>query len=113
MESILSLFTDERVLGEHFKLLAYGMVMSEPDAESQQWHQDNAFIFGDLDSLASNGVAGMEYLISGAIRRSRKNSLEFTWHTTRRKDLSMIGVHKKCAGPPKSTLVTLSCGILI
>jgi len=58
---LMQILSDERVLGEQMKLMAFGMVMSEPNAECQQWHNDADYVYGDGNSLRCLGAAGIEY----------------------------------------------------
>jgi hypothetical protein len=57
---LMHLLTDERVLGEQVKLMAHGIVASEPDANPQAFHEDSSYIYGDA-SLENAGVAGLEF----------------------------------------------------
>jgi len=58
---LMQILSDERVLGEQMKLMAFGMVMSEPNAECQQWHNDADYVYGEGNSLRCLGAAGIEY----------------------------------------------------
>ena len=59
--TLLRILEDDRVLGEYLKLLSYGLVLSEPGASEQQWHQDAAFLFGQYDALVEHGIAGLQW----------------------------------------------------
>ena len=58
-EKLMRFLEDERVLGDSFKALSFGLVMAEPGASSQMWHQDERPMFGD-GSIFHYGHGGHE-----------------------------------------------------
>jgi hypothetical protein len=56
---LMQILKDERVLGETFKALSFGLVLAEPDASSQPWHEDELPMFGD-SSVYHNKHGGHE-----------------------------------------------------
>jgi ectoine hydroxylase-related dioxygenase (phytanoyl-CoA dioxygenase family) len=56
---IMQIMEDERVLGDSFKCLSFGVVMAESGASSQMWHQDERPMFGD-GSIFHNKHGGHE-----------------------------------------------------
>jgi len=58
--TLMKILSDERVLGEQQKCLAYGLVLAEPQAKQQMWHTDTPGLFHDSYMLDSHGFSGHE-----------------------------------------------------
>lgn len=57
-ERILELLQHPTLLGPKMFLHSLGTVVTEPGAPHQQWHEEDDYIFGTMDSMENFGIAG-------------------------------------------------------